>query len=285
MANHYHLLVETPLGNLSEFMRHFNISYTSHFNRRHNRVGNLFQGRYKSVLVDKDNYLSAVSKYIHLNPVKLRGFKTKPANEQMKYLLGYKWSSLPGFLNLERRYDFIEYGFVLEQFGGDSRSGRKKYMAQLEEDLHKGLTIKKEVVGQSILGSESFISWAKETFLDNPKSREQPGVGKLSRYIAQDKIIEQIALATDKSVEQILKNKGDLRQLAMELLYRFGGMKNKEIGVLMGVDYSTVSQGRKRLKDKCEMNSSLKALSTRIEEDLSKIKICPPHLVGVQTKV
>ncbi len=92
MTNHYHLLVETPLGNLAEFMRYFNITYTSHFNRRHNRVGHLFQGRYKSVLVDKDTYLSAVSKYIHLNPVKVRGFRTKSLAERMKYLLDYKKS-------------------------------------------------------------------------------------------------------------------------------------------------------------------------------------------------
>jgi putative transposase len=65
MANHFHLLVTTPEGNLSEFMRHFNISYTSAFNRRHRRSGHLYQGRYKAFLVDADSYLLEVSRYIH----------------------------------------------------------------------------------------------------------------------------------------------------------------------------------------------------------------------------
>ena len=81
MVNHYHFLVETPLGNLSEFMRHLNITYTSYFNRFHKRAGHLFQGRYKSVLIDKEPYLATVSKYIHLNPVKTKDFKSKTQKE------------------------------------------------------------------------------------------------------------------------------------------------------------------------------------------------------------
>jgi putative transposase len=71
MTNHFHVLVSTPEGNLAEFMRHFNISYTSAFNNRHNRVGHLYQGRYKSFLIDADSYLLEVSRYIHLNPVRI----------------------------------------------------------------------------------------------------------------------------------------------------------------------------------------------------------------------
>src|SRR5215472_262145 len=70
MNNHFHLMVETPKGNLSEFMRHFNISYTAAFNRRHHRVGHLYQGRYKAILIDKDSYLLELSRYVHVNPVR-----------------------------------------------------------------------------------------------------------------------------------------------------------------------------------------------------------------------
>jgi putative transposase len=72
MDNHFHLLVETPLGNLGEFMRHFNITYTSYLNRRRRRVGPLYQGRYRSVLVEKEAYLSVLSRYIHLNPIRVK---------------------------------------------------------------------------------------------------------------------------------------------------------------------------------------------------------------------
>ena len=89
MNNHFHLLVETPLGNLAEFMRKFNITYTSYYNRRHKRIGHLYQGRYKSILVDKSEYLSILSRYIHLNPVR-RGLVERA--EQ------WKWSSAAWFL-------------------------------------------------------------------------------------------------------------------------------------------------------------------------------------------
>jgi hypothetical protein len=69
------LLLQTPLWNLAEFMRHFNISYTGYFKRRHRRVGHLYQGRYKSILVDKDAYLSIVSRYIQLNPIRVMEVK------------------------------------------------------------------------------------------------------------------------------------------------------------------------------------------------------------------
>lgn len=75
MDNHFHLLVETALGNLADFMRHFNITYTGYFNRRHKRVGYLYQGRYKSILVEKETYLSALTRYIHLNPAKIKNLE------------------------------------------------------------------------------------------------------------------------------------------------------------------------------------------------------------------
>ena len=96
MENHFHFLLETPLANLSEFMRRFNITYTSHYNRRHKRVGHLYQGRYKSILVDKESYLAVLSRYIHLNPVRTRRIGRASLAEKRRYLKRYKWSSLLG---------------------------------------------------------------------------------------------------------------------------------------------------------------------------------------------
>lgn len=273
MANHYHLLVETPLGNLAEFMRHFNITYTSHFNRCHRRSGHLFQGRYGSVLIDKDAYLAAVSRYIHLNPVKVGGLKSKPVKEQLSYLQGYLWSSLPGFLNAAKRSDFVEYQLVLADCGGDTPVGLKNYRRLLAEALTANELLKKKVVGQSILGDVDFVDRVRDKFSDAPKSRELPAVGKLQSYIARDKILALIAAETAKTVAEVLGNRGEIRQLAMDFLYRYGGMKNQEIGDLMGVDYSTVSQGRKRLREKKAESSFLVGVCGRIEEALSRIKI------------
>jgi len=70
MPNHYHLLIETPEGNISQVMHRLNASYTGYINRTRQRTGHLFQGRYKAILVDRDNYLLELSRYVHLNPVR-----------------------------------------------------------------------------------------------------------------------------------------------------------------------------------------------------------------------
>jgi putative transposase len=157
MSNHYHLLLETPAGNLGEFMRHFNITYTSRFNRRHNRSGHLYQGRYKSFLIEKDAYLSAVSLYIHLNPVRVGKVRHLSALDQQDYLWGYAWSSLSGFIGIKNRFGFVRYGSVLEEYGGDNRTGRGAYKRQIAEALVNGLPIREKIVGQSILGDEDFV--------------------------------------------------------------------------------------------------------------------------------
>ena len=87
MSNHFYLLLETPLVNISEFMRQFNIIYTSYYNRKYKRVGHLFQGRYKSILVQKDDYLHILSRYIHLNPVRVVKIENVRLKEKEKHLV------------------------------------------------------------------------------------------------------------------------------------------------------------------------------------------------------
>src|SRR4030042_1207957 len=157
MPNHFHLLVCTPEGNLSEFMRHFNISYTAAFNRRHGRVGHLYQGRYKAFLIDADNYLLEVSRYIHLNPIRVKAFTKTSAKEKWNALLGYEWSSLPGYLVPGKRKHFMNYETVLGYMGVDDRKGRLAYRKfikwGIEKDLVNPLDLGK---GLGIVGREDF---------------------------------------------------------------------------------------------------------------------------------
>ena len=125
MANHFHLFLTTPDGNLSEFMRCFNISYTSAFNRRHNRSGHLYQGRYKSFLIDADSYLKEVSRYIHLNPVRIKKFACKPVKERIQILSEFKYSSFSGYVNMKKRVGFISYNMVLDCFAGIPLKGEE----------------------------------------------------------------------------------------------------------------------------------------------------------------
>lgn len=262
MDNHWHILAQTPLANLSEFMRHFNITYTSHYNRRHKRVGHLYQGRYKSFLVEFDAYLSKVSRYIHLNPVKVSGTLEMPVDKQLKYLWSYKWSSLPGYIGTGNKLNFVEYTTVLAEYGGDTQAGKINYRNQIINDLPVGLTIREQIIGQCILGSERFVTQVKEKYLNNGKDRERPDIRKIQRYLSMDAVLAVIEKETGMS--QVLRATGTTRQVVMTALYNFAGLNNREIGDIMGVDYSTVSQGRKRLRARAEKDQKISLLIERI---------------------
>lgn len=270
MENHFHLLVETPLANLSEFMRQFNITYTSYYNKRHKRVGHLYQGRYKSILVEKESYLIILSRYMHLNPVRTEEMEGTSLAEKERYLRRYKWSSLLGYMNDAERYSFIDYEMVLGPYGGDDSRGREAYWREICSDLSEGIDIKKKIVAQSILGSDEFIESIKRKFLGE-ELREVPSLRKISRYRAKDEIINAVCEETGKEFSEILQEKGTLRQVVMEFLYRVAGLKGTEIGKIMGVDYSTVSQGRKRLRKKLATDNNLSSLMERIEKRVSSV--------------
>jgi REP element-mobilizing transposase RayT len=109
MNNHYHLLLETPSGNLPQIMRHINGAYTTYFNVKRARSGHLLQGRYKAILVDIDEYAKELSRYIHLNPVRAKMVKTPEE---------YEWSSYQFYIGVKRPPEWLHRDFILGYFGG-----------------------------------------------------------------------------------------------------------------------------------------------------------------------
>ena len=130
MSNHYHLLVETPKGNLVSGMHWFQATYTMRYNRRHRLSGHLFAGRYKSLLIDPEErgYLATVSDYIHLNPARAYLTGEKP-------LGNYRWSSLRWYGSQARnRPEWLEVNTVLGELGWSDRApDRRAYLKRLEE--------------------------------------------------------------------------------------------------------------------------------------------------------
>ncbi len=269
MSNHFHLLLETPKANLSEFMRKFNITYTGYYNRRHDRVGHLYQGRYKSVLVERNEYLSVLSRYIHLNPVKIKAMKKLSEPEKIKYLIRYRWSSLPGFLSTRKKEWYVDYSMVLGEYGGDTYRGRKEYKKRIYAEMTQESELKESMIGQSILGGEGFIAWVKENYIEAANDRERPAVGEIYRHRSTEEVFKEVKKETGKDIEAIKIEKGDLRRIVMELLYRAGGLKGPQIGQIFAVDYVTVSQERKRLYEKVNKDIKVRALLARLEGNLS----------------
>jgi REP element-mobilizing transposase RayT len=281
MTNHFHLVLCTPKGNLSAFMRHFNISYTMAFNRRHGRVGHLYQGRYKAFLVDSDSYLLELSRYVHGNPVRGDRFKDATIEEKWNYLRRYRGSSLHGYLGISKKQQLVDYQEVLTHFGGDTRRGRDAYARFIKEKLGEKTRSPLEVGrGHGIVGGKEFIEWVKgELVLEGESRREQPAARELGKRFAPGELIERFCTMTGEK-RDVLCRKGRQstgRVMLMELLYRYCVLTQIEIGKLMGgVDYTAVSHGRTKLKSGMREDRRLARqfadISNRVIEN-SRIKI------------
>jgi REP element-mobilizing transposase RayT len=280
MTNHFHLFLTTPDGNLSEFMRHFNITYTSAFNRRHNRSGHLYQGRYKSFLVDADNYVKEVSRYIHLNPVRIKEHAGKPVEEKIKLLGKHRYSSFGGYIHLKDRAHFVNYRKVLEGFGGDTPEGRERYRRFVYDGLAGDLEHFPEMgKKRGMVGDPAFVKSIRDTFRDNAFSgshRERPQLKDVRNGWMPEDLIRTVSRITGEDEKAICrrgKNSMD-RAILMELLYRFCNITQPEIGRLAGgIDYSAVSVARKRLRVKMETDEPLRKRFEDLVDQLSRVKI------------
>ena len=274
MSNHFHLLVKTPRGNLQEFMRHFNISYTGWYNRRHRRSGHLYQGRYHSFLIDADNYLKEVSRYIHLNPVKITQASSKDVAARRKALRAYAWSSFPGYVFPRLRKPFLRVAEVLDYFGGDTVHGRRGYARYVEQGLSADLVNPLELgKGHGIVGDADFVDGIRERYLSRgADTREIPAARTPAVRLDPERIIEAVCAETGVSREAVLRkgSRGGGRGLLMEMLYRYGGLSQREIGAMLGIDYSAVSIGRKRFLMMMDADPDLKSLVAKVKNQISQ---------------
>ena len=258
-------------------MRHLLVTYTVRFNRRHGRSGHVFQGRFKSLLVEADEYLLPLSRYIHLNPIRPGQFQNTDIQNKSDYLTKYPWSTFPGYCYLRKRDKSIDYGWLLNTyFGEDSAQGRRRYRAYVQQGTEGEIENPfKEVVHQSILGNQSFVKWVKKK-LPRKDQREIPSLRKLQHDISAAHIIEEVARVGQVQTKDLLDRKTrlkELRQIAIELSYRYSNEKQAAIGAVFGVDYSTVSQSRARLRAKLKSSRKLNKQFKQIKEQVLNLSI------------
>ncbi|MBI4744358.1 MAG: transposase [Actinobacteria bacterium] len=267
MKNHYHFIVETPNANLSKFMKHFNITYATRFNKKHQREGHLFQGRFKSIVIEEDSYLLTLSRYIHLNPIRTKYFERKSPKEKLDYLLSYQWSTLLGYINSKYKKDWINYEKILSYFKKKENQAKRSYFSFTKEAVkNPPQNLFEELKYQMVLGTDSFAKKIKQDFLEKEKSiRELPSLRQL-KCLSLDLVIEKVAdfFGVDKT-EVIQRRGGNIKQIAMDLCYKYTNLSQQEIGKSFGnVDYSTVSQNRKRLKQKMQSDQKLSSIYMKI---------------------
>lgn len=225
MPNHYHLIIETPRANLSKGMAVLNGSYTQSFNRRHNKVGHVFQGRFKSILVEKNTYLKELIRYVALNPV--RSGLVKRAED-------FKWNSYRAIAGIDPRPEWLNVDWSLSCFASSKKKARKEYAEFVEEGLKWDMELEKEVKHQMFLGSDEFITDLQETYLVGKDLSEAPR--------------EQRQIHT-KTLDYY-EGKYPDRKEAMIQAYLSGQFTLREVGDHFGMHYSTVSRAVKEFLDK-----------------------------------
>ena len=220
MDNHYHLLIETPDGNLALGMRQLNGVYTQLFNKRHQRTGHLFQGRYKSILIQKDSHLLEVCRYVVLNPVRARMVERPEA---------WKWSSYPATAGRESPPPCLTTDWVLGQFSRKRAKAEQEYRQFVEWGIGKE-TIWINVKGQSILGEDDFV----EGLISHiRKYQDIPEIPKSHRYVNRpslDKIFPKNIILD--------KKKRDMK--IIEAVQKYG-YTQQQIAAHLNMHYSTIS--------------------------------------------
>jgi putative transposase len=225
MPNHYHLLIETPEGNLARGMRQLNGTYTQHANQRHQRVGHLFQGRYRSILIDKANYLLELSRYIALNPVRAN-LVEDPKD--------WPWSAYPQLIGFNRRIPCLSSDWILAQFAPERKAAIKAYQAFVLSGMDAASPLKR-VKGQLFLGPEHFMDQIKHLIGEQKRFSEIP---KNQHYAARPSLPEIFQGKDQKAKEE-----------PMYQAYQEYGYTLKDIAEYLGVHYTTVSKRIKRIEN------------------------------------
>ena len=258
MDNHYHVCLGTPLGNLSRVMRHVDGVYTQRFNRAHKTDGSLFRGRYKALVIDEDEYLGSVVRYIHLNPVKA-GLVREPKD--------YGWSTHRVYVMRSERREWVHTQKLLESFGGSH--GFDKYVkAGNDEEIEK---FYKRGRLSLILGDEAFVEEVQDK-VKGPGDEHVRDEGKILQP-GFEKIIKCVAEAYGVQGKDIVKavrgQENEARQVAMYLAYEVGWMKLQEIAKAMGLgSYGAVGWNCAKVRARKDSEGGFKRRIEQLIEDL-----------------
>lgn len=265
MPNHYHLLIRTPSGNLSRCMRHINGIYTQRFNRAHELDGQLFRGRYKSVLVDSDSYLLEVMRYIHQNPLKAGITKN---------LVQFKWSSHTAYLSKTNKWQWITKDFLLYLLSEKKSRQRNEYIDFISQEesteIERFYSLKNL---PTILGSEDFKELIKEKFRHLQFKQEITESHSLGRSV--EEILDVVCDYFEVCKESFFQARRGYENLPRDIAIYLTRIHCRETlaitGSYFGIkNYSTVSSVVARVKDRRKQDVVISEHLARLEEVLNQ---------------
>jgi REP element-mobilizing transposase RayT len=266
MQNHVHLLCRTPRANLSRFMQRLLSSYALYWRYKHRRPGHLFQGRFKAKLVEDDVYLRAVTRYIHLNPVKIAACRRMNGPERLARLEAYAWSSYGGYTAAAKAQEFVCYD-VLKEYGDNLSAGRRQYRAYVQACLSEDDAPLREAMAASryAIGGPAFVERTEERIGERRSGRVQDRDLDLPRWTVSLEEIDA-AVARHYHVDSRLlsahgRRVGPAKGIAVELAAQLADMSSRAIGEHYGIGATAVAANHARLTARPELLKAVEKLS------------------------
>ncbi len=219
MGNHYHLLVRTPKANLSRGMRQLNGVYAQRFNNRHQRVGHLFQGRFKAILIKDEDRLLTVARYIVLNPVRAK-LVENPKD--------WRWSSYRDTAGLGRHPSFVDTDWLRSSFSEDMESAAKQYIAFVSGGI----------------GGESPLADARGGIIAGAERAVEISFARLMGEASKE-VVKRERFADRPGLQEIFEQND--RDIGIYMAFCRYGYKLREIGDYLGLHYSYISRVAARI--------------------------------------
>ena len=284
MTNHFHGYVQTEEANLGRFMQSLLTAFTVTFNRRHQTAGHVFQGRYKAFLIEDDRaYASEVSRYIHLNPVRIRSMEGAPIEVLQRELRQYPWSSYGAVVGLRRCPEWLDRVAVLRPWGKSLKERQAAYATYVEQGLTEGMWDPWEAAAaQAIIGSDSFVDRIRRglaDLADNVNTRSESRQRRaLQAWCPLDEVKAAVAEAYGCGEQALLKRhrRGDeSRQVLLYLAATCcrGRYTLSELGQDLGpITVGALSRARSLMAGRIAASEDLKARVSAIEARLRAAK-------------
>jgi len=277
MTNHVHLVLETPEGNLSRFMHRLQTAYTVYFNRSHRRSGHLLQGRFGSKLVDEDEYILKLSRYVHLNPVFVKANKKKPDRERVQILRDYLWSSYRSYIGRSKRLDFVDYEPILSLMGRPKKKQPACYRRFVEAGIRDidAAFIETKHRSRLCIGSDQSHARATQMYeelIQSSERKEDIFFRRGARYQPIDEVLTavlDILGVRREAIAHRCKN-SMTRPVVAYALCRYAGCTQLSAAEAMGLSSgAAVSLQLKKLTEQLESDKKLRSIMAKVKRRLA----------------
>jgi len=287
MPNHYHLLIEIRIGNLSTAVHWLNVAYSVWYNRKYGRIGPLFQGRFRSEVVEAGWTLTVLD-YLHLNPIRIKGLgldkKARraeragvlrpPEPEQVAAWLGalreYRWSSYRAYAGYGSKLEWLETGRLLARAGKGGADARRAYRERIEGYVRQGVMEPgwSRTKGLLAIGSAAFLERIKRR--TGQMGRELAGKRVYREQVKIEVVIRKVEQAKRERWEDFRDRHGDWgRDLVLWLARWTTGMTLSQIGKQVGgLDYAAVGMAIRRFEVCCRREKQLCRIREKLKRDL-----------------